>query len=78
MGASNSVRGGGSPAQTELDAIGATTLDEYRKHIEKDPVLERRFQPHFRRRAERGGDMGFSILLASIAMIDTPHKTWAS
>lgn len=25
--------------------IGATTLDEYRKHIEKDPALERRFQP---------------------------------
>ena len=29
----------------ELQAIGATTLDEYRKHIEKDPALERRFQP---------------------------------
>ena len=29
----------------ELRAIGATTLDEYRKHIEKDPALERRFQP---------------------------------
>src|SRR5207247_1163418 len=28
-------------------AIGATTLDEYRKHIEKDPALERRFQPIF-------------------------------
>ena len=27
------------------DCIGATTLDEYRKHIEKDPALERRFQP---------------------------------
>ena len=25
--------------------IGATTLDEYRKHVEKDPALERRFQP---------------------------------
>ena len=31
----------------ELRAIGATTLDEYRKHIEKDPALERRFQPVF-------------------------------
>src|SRR3712207_7978270 len=29
----------------ELRAIGATTLDEYRKHIEKDAALERRFQP---------------------------------
>ncbi|WP_202976477.1 ATP-dependent Clp protease ATP-binding subunit [Anaerophilus nitritogenes] len=32
-------------ARGELQAIGATTLDEYRKHIEKDPALERRFQP---------------------------------
>lgn len=29
----------------EIQCIGATTLDEYRKHIEKDPALERRFQP---------------------------------
>jgi len=29
----------------ELQAVGATTLDEYRKHVEKDPALERRFQP---------------------------------
>lgn len=28
-----------------VQCIGATTLDEYRKHIEKDPALERRFQP---------------------------------
>lgn len=32
-------------ARGELYAIGATTLDEYRKYIEKDPALERRFQP---------------------------------
>ncbi len=32
-------------ARGELRAIGATTLDEYRKNIEKDPALERRFQP---------------------------------
>ena len=32
-------------ARGELKAIGATTLDEYRKHIEKDAALERRFQP---------------------------------
>ena len=34
-------------ARGELRAIGATTLDEYRKHIEKDAALERRFQPVF-------------------------------
>jgi len=32
-------------ARGELRCIGATTLDEYRKHVEKDPALERRFQP---------------------------------
>ena len=32
-------------ARGELRMIGATTLDEYRKHIEKDAALERRFQP---------------------------------
>ena len=34
-------------ARGELHGIGATTLDEYRKHIEKDAALERRFQPVF-------------------------------
>jgi ATP-dependent Clp protease ATP-binding subunit ClpB len=34
-------------ARGELRAIGATTLDEYRKHVEKDAALERRFQPIF-------------------------------
>jgi ATP-dependent Clp protease ATP-binding subunit ClpB len=34
-------------ARGELRCIGATTLDEYREHIEKDPALERRFQPVF-------------------------------
>jgi ATP-dependent Clp protease ATP-binding subunit ClpB len=34
-------------ARGELHTIGATTLDEYRKYIEKDPALERRFQPIF-------------------------------
>ena len=34
-------------ARGEWQCIGATTLDEYRKHIEKDPALERRFQPVF-------------------------------
>src|SRR4051812_29120861 len=32
-------------ARGELRLIGATTLDEYRKHVEKDAALERRFQP---------------------------------
>jgi ATP-dependent Clp protease ATP-binding subunit ClpB len=32
-------------ARGELHAIGATTLEEYRKHVEKDPAFERRFQP---------------------------------
>ncbi len=32
-------------ARGELQTVGATTLDEYRKYIEKDPALERRFQP---------------------------------
>ena len=32
-------------ARGEIQMIGATTLDEYRKHIEKDAALERRFQP---------------------------------
>jgi ATP-dependent Clp protease ATP-binding subunit ClpB len=34
-------------ARGELRTIGATTLDEYREHVEKDPALERRFQPVF-------------------------------
>jgi ATP-dependent Clp protease ATP-binding subunit ClpB len=34
-------------ARGELRAVGATTLDEYRRHIEKDAALERRFQPVF-------------------------------
>jgi ATP-dependent Clp protease ATP-binding subunit ClpC len=34
-------------ARGELQCVGATTLDEYRKHIEKDKALERRFQPIF-------------------------------
>ena len=42
-------------ARGELHCIGATTLDEYRKHIEKDAALARRFQPVLRHPAERGG-----------------------
>ena len=44
-------------ARGELKAIGATTLDEYRTRIEKDPALERRFSPVLRGRAvHRGHD----------------------
>ena len=42
-------------ARGELHCIGATTLDEYRKHIEKDAALERRFQPVHGRSADRRG-----------------------
>ena len=42
MDASNLLKP--SLARGQLRCIGATTLDEYRKHIEKDPALERRFQ----------------------------------
>lgn len=41
-------------ARGELHAIGATTLDEYRKHIEKDAALERRFQPVMVNEPEEG------------------------
>ena len=40
----------------ELQVIGATTLNEYRKHIESDAALERRFPTHHRQRALAGGD----------------------
>ena len=43
-------------ARGELHVIGATTLDEYRKHIEKDAALERRFQPVLVARADGRGD----------------------
>ena len=43
MNASNMLKP--ALARGELQVIGATTLDEYRKHVEKDPALERRFQP---------------------------------
>ena len=43
MGAANILKP--ALAKGEIQVIGATTLDEYRKHIEKDAALERRFQP---------------------------------
>ena len=45
-----------SLARGELQLIGATTQEEYRKYIEKDPALERRFQPVHGRGTVRGGD----------------------
>ncbi len=47
-------------ARGQLRAIGATTLNEYKKHIERDPALERRFQPVFVR--EPGVEETISIL----------------
>src|SRR4051812_4157946 len=45
MDASNMIKP--ALARGELHCIGATTLDEYRKYVEKDPALQRRFQPVF-------------------------------
>ncbi len=45
-------------ARGEIQCIGATTLDEYRKHIEKDAALERRFQPVTVGEPSRGGGRG--------------------
>ena len=42
----------------ELQCIGATTLNEYKKHIEKDAALERRFQPIYVKEPSRRGDRG--------------------
>ncbi|MBF0454420.1 MAG: ATP-dependent chaperone ClpB [Magnetococcales bacterium] len=47
-------------ARGDLHCVGATTLDEYRKHVEKDPALERRFQPIIIR--EPGVEDAISIL----------------
>ena len=47
-------------ARGELRAVGATTLDEYRKHIEKDAALERRFQPVL------GGEPDINDTIASL------------
>src|SRR2546422_742070 len=45
-------------ARGELRCVGATTLDEYRKHLEKDPALERRFQPVMVREPSVEADSG--------------------
>uniref|UniRef100_A0A7S0S0H7 Clp R domain-containing protein n=1 Tax=Chlamydomonas leiostraca TaxID=1034604 RepID=A0A7S0S0H7_9CHLO len=59
-------------ARGELQCIGATTLDEYRKHIEKDPALERRFQPV--QVPEPTIDETFEILQGLRERYETHHK----
>ena len=59
-------------ARGELHAIGATTLDEYRKHIEKDAALERRFQPVMVDEPERRGHHQHSARPAR-ALRDSPR-----
>ncbi|HEX6291465.1 MAG TPA: ATP-dependent chaperone ClpB [Herpetosiphonaceae bacterium] len=59
-------------ARGELHAIGATTMDEYRKHIERDPALERRFQPVTV--DEPGIEATISILRGLKERYETHHK----
>ena len=59
-------------ARGELRVIGATTLDEYRKHIEKDPALERRFSPVFL--DEPSVDETIEILRGLRARYEAHHK----
>jgi len=59
-------------ARGELRAIGATTLDEYRKHIEKDPALERRFQPVLV--AEPGVEATIAILRGLQERYEVHHR----
>ena len=58
-------------ARGELRCIGATTLDEYKKHIEKDPAFERRFQPVFVR--EPSVEDTISILRGLKERYETHH-----
>jgi ATP-dependent Clp protease ATP-binding subunit ClpC len=59
-------------ARGELQTIGATTLDEYRKHIEKDKALERRFQPVFV--GEPTVDQAIQILKGLKPRYEAHHK----
>ena len=59
-------------ARGELRVIGATTLDEYRKHIEKDPALERRFSPVYL--DEPSVDETVEILRGLRAKYEAHHK----
>nr|ABR23161.1 ATP-dependent Clp protease regulatory subunit ClpC [Ulva fasciata] len=59
-------------ARGELQCMGATTLDEYRKHIEKDPALERRFRPV--RVNEPSVDETYQILTGLRERYEAHHK----
>ncbi len=59
-------------ARGELQAIGATTLDEFRKHIERDPALARRFHPVYV--DEPDGDAAIAILHALKPRYEAHHK----
>jgi ATP-dependent Clp protease ATP-binding subunit ClpC len=59
-------------ARGELQCVGATTMDEYRKHIEKDKALERRFQPVFVE--EPGLDATIEILKGLRPKYEEHHK----
>ena len=58
-------------ARGEIQVIGATTIDEYRRHIEKDAALERRFQPVTIR--EPGRDQTLTILRGLRGRYETHH-----
>ena len=59
-------------ARGELQAIGSTTLDEYRKHIERDPALARRFHPVYV--AEPTAEASLDILRALKPRYEAHHK----
>ncbi len=61
-----------SLARGEVQLIGATTMDEYRKHIEKDPALERRFQPV--KVEEPSEEEAVQILLGLRTMYEDHHQ----
>ncbi len=59
-------------ARGEIQCIGATTIDEYRKYIEKDTALERRFQPIFV--GEPNENETIDILMGIRDKYETHHK----
>ena len=63
-------------ARGELQAIGSTTLDEYRKHIERDPALARRFHPVYV--AEPTAEASLDILRALKPRYEAHHKVGIS
>lgn len=61
-----------SLARGEIQCIGATTLDDYRKYVERDPALERRLQPV--RVEEPGNDDTVAILMGIRSKYEDHHK----